>query len=176
VSKTGGKKEEIGIKTMSYYQQTISELSLVFQRSKFMFRVPRNGELSRWSPFKTCKIMTKDKKGGRPKLSPAEKLKYRIAVNLCTKDFYALKAKAAQAGMTCTEIARQAIIGCQIRQRLTQEQMDCIRKLSGMGNNLNQITRKANVEGYTNARSEYLYLADEIDKTLTLLEYGCKDS
>ncbi|MDR0507258.1 MAG: MobC family plasmid mobilization relaxosome protein [Dysgonamonadaceae bacterium] len=120
--------------------------------------------------------MIKDKTGGRPKLSPAKKLKYRIAVNLCTKDFYALKAKAAQAEMTCTEVARQAIIGCQICQRLTPEQMDCIRKISGMGNNLNQITRKANAEGYSNARSEYLYLADRIDNVLTLLENGSQDS
>ncbi|GHT35871.1 mobilization protein [Bacteroidia bacterium] len=118
----------------------------------------------------------KDKKVGRPKLSPAEKLKYRIAVNLCTKDFYALKAKATQAGMTCTELARQAITGCQIRQRLTPEQMDCIRKLSGMGNNLNQIARKANAEGYANIRSEYLYLADKIDNVLTLLEDGSKNN
>jgi hypothetical protein len=120
--------------------------------------------------------MMKDKKGGRPKLSPAEKLKYRIAVNLCTKDYYALKAKATQVGMTCTELARQAIIGCQIRQRLTPEQMDCIRKISGIGNNLNQIARKANAEGYSNARSEYLYLADRIDNTLTLLENGSENS
>ncbi|MDR0680384.1 MAG: MobC family plasmid mobilization relaxosome protein [Dysgonamonadaceae bacterium] len=120
--------------------------------------------------------MTKDKKGGRPKLSPAEKLKYRIAVNLCTKDFYILKAKATQAGITCTEVARQAIIGCKIRQRLTPEQMDCIRKLSGMGNNLNQIARKANAEGYTNNRSEYLYLADKIDNVINQMEDDSQDS
>jgi hypothetical protein len=120
--------------------------------------------------------MMKDKKGGRAKLSPAEKLKYRIAVNLCTKDYFALKAKAAQAKMTCTELARQAIIGCQIRQRLTTGQMDCIRKLSGMGNNLNQIARKANAEGYTNIRSEYLYLADRIDNVINQMEDDSKDS
>lgn len=120
-------------------------------------------------------MITKNKNGGRPKLSPAEKLKYRIAVNLCTKDYYALKAKAAQAGMTCTELARQAITDCKIQQRLTSEQMDCIRKISGMGNNLNQITRKANAEGYSNTRSEYFYLADKIDNALTLLENGSQD-
>jgi hypothetical protein len=114
-------------------------------------------------------MITKNKKGGRPKLAPAEKLKYRIPVRLCTKDFYALKAKATQAGMTCAEVARLAITGCQIRQRLTTEQMDCIRKLSGMGNNLNQIARKANAEGYSNARSEYLYLADEIDNIINTM-------
>ncbi|KAA6320726.1 hypothetical protein EZS27_029537 [termite gut metagenome] len=53
--------------------------------------------------------MMKDKKGGRPKLSPAEKSKYRVPVRLCTQDFYDLKAKAKTAGMNCTELARMAI-------------------------------------------------------------------
>ena len=117
-----------------------------------------------------------DKRGGRPKVNPAEKLKYRIPVRLCTKDYFALKAKAAQAKMTCTEVARLAIIGCQIRQRLTPEQMDCIRKLSGMGNNLNQIARKANAEGYANARSEYLYLAENIDNVINTIENGSENN
>ena len=117
-----------------------------------------------------------NKKGGRPKLNPAEKLKYRILVKLCTKDYFALKAKAAQAKMTCTEVARKAIIGCQILQRLTPEQMDDIRKLSGMGNNLNQIARKANAEGYANARSEYLYLADNIDNVISKIDNGSENS
>jgi hypothetical protein len=119
--------------------------------------------------------MTIDKKGGRPRLSSFQKLKYRVAVKLCALDYDALKAKAAQAGITCTELARMAITGCIIRQRLTPLQMDCIRKLSGMGNNLNQIARKANSEGYTNARGEYIYLADKIDKVITLLEDDGED-
>jgi hypothetical protein len=120
--------------------------------------------------------MTKNKRGGRPELSPTEKLKYRIAVNLCTRDYYAMKAKAAQAGMTCTEVARLAITGCQIRQRLTPEQMECIRKIAGMDNNLNQIARRINIEGYIDNRTEYLHLADNIDKALILLEDDSKDS
>jgi len=115
----------------------------------------------------------KDKKGGRPKLSPAEKLKYRVAVKLCTQDFYNLKAKAKTAGMTYTELARMAITGCKIHPRLTPEQMDCIRKIAGMGNNLNQITRKANAEGYVNVRTEYFYLADKIDNVINLMEDDC---
>ena len=114
--------------------------------------------------------MAENKRGGRPKLSVVEKKKYRIAVKLCTKDFYALKAKATQSGMTPTEVARLAINGCEIRQRLTPEQMDCIRKLAGMGNNLNQIARRANAAGYTNVRAEYLYLADKIDNELNKID------
>jgi hypothetical protein len=45
-----------------------------------------------------------------------------------------------------------------------------------MGNNLNQIARKANAEGYLNARSEYLYLADKIDNVIELIEDDGKNS
>ena len=46
------KKEKIRNKTM----KTNNRLCLIFQRSKFMFRVHRNGELSRWSPFKLVEL------------------------------------------------------------------------------------------------------------------------
>jgi hypothetical protein len=45
-----------------------------------------------------------------------------------------------------------------------------------MGNNLNQIARRANAEGYTNVRSEYLYLADKIDNVLNRMEDDSKNS
>jgi hypothetical protein len=51
------------------------------------------------------------KKGVRSELSPAEKLKYRIPVNLCTQNFYRLKAKAKEAGMSHNELARHSSIG-----------------------------------------------------------------
>ena len=113
--------------------------------------------------------MTGNRRGGRPKLNISVKRKYRVSVNLCTEDFYPLKSKANDAGVSLSEFARLAIIGCEIRERLTPEQMDCIRKISGMANNLNQIARKANAAGYTNARAEYLYLADKIDNELNLM-------
>jgi len=118
---------------------------------------------------------TNNKKGGRPRLNPSQKLRYRVAVKLCAQDYDILRIKAAEASITCSELARMAITGCTIRQRLTPLQMDCIRKLSGMGNNLNQIARKANSEGYSNARGEYLFLADKVDKVITLLEDDSED-
>jgi len=108
----------------------------------------------------------KNKRGGRPKLDASKKRKYRVSVNLCTEDFYPLKRKVNDAGISLSEFARLAIIGCKIWQRFTSEQMDCIRKISGMANNLNQIARKANAAGYTDARTEYLYLAEKIDNEL----------
>jgi hypothetical protein len=39
-----------------------------------------------------------------------------------------------------------------------------------MANNLNQIARKANAQGYLNARREYFFLADKIDSLLNLIQ------
>jgi len=114
--------------------------------------------------------MAHQRKGGRRKLSPSEKLKYIVAVKLCTEDFYTLKAKATIAGMTYTELARLAITGCSIRQRMSNEQMDCIRKIAGIGNNLNQLARRANAGNYIDVRLEYLFLADKIDNLLNQIQ------
>jgi hypothetical protein len=68
------------------------------------------------------------------------------------------------------------ITGCQIRQRLSPEQIDCIRKLFYMGNNLNQIAKRANAGGCINASSEYLHLVDKIDQVINLLEDDSENS
>lgn len=110
-------------------------------------------------------------KGGRPAKKPAEKLKYRVLVRLCTGDFYTLKARAKAAGLTRAEFARLAVTGVTITPRLTAPQTDHIHKLCGMANNLNQIARKANAAGYADARAEYLGLAPKIDVLLNELLY-----
>ena len=86
-------------------------------------------------------------KGGRPTKKLSEKRKYRITVKMATEEYYAMKLKAKNAGVSASEIVRMAIRDCHIRARLTTEQADYIRKLCGIANNLNQLTRKAHREG-----------------------------
>ena len=81
-------------------------------------------------------------KGGRPVKGITEKLKYRITVKMATEDYYLLKSKAKSAGVSASEF---------------------IRKLCGMANNLNQLARKANAEGYTSAFVTCRTLMIEID-------------
>jgi hypothetical protein len=45
-----------------------------------------------------------------------------------------------------------------------------------MGNNLNQIARRANAAGYTGVREEYLWLADKIDNVIEMMENDGKNS
>lgn len=106
------------------------------------------------------------KKGGRPAKKLGEKRKYTVSVKLDTREYISLRTKANSAGISRSEFIRQSISGSMIRPRITPELNGHIRKLSGMGNNLNQIARKAHIEGYTKTRSEYLDLAGMIDNVI----------
>ena len=80
----------------------------------------------------------RNNKGGRPPKSTTDKLKYRVTVKLATPDYYTLKC------------FRKGYV----RQRLTAEHSDYIRKLCGMANNLNQLAHKANAGGFDTAKLE----------------------
>ncbi|MDR2084879.1 MAG: MobC family plasmid mobilization relaxosome protein [Bacteroidales bacterium] len=120
--------------------------------------------------------MEKKKSGGRPIKKLGEKKKYLITVKLDTGEYISLKTKVKMAGICRSEFIRQCLLGSVILPRLTPELNDYIRKLSGMGNNLNQIARKANAEGYSNARNECLLLLKQIDKIIGLIENDGKNS
>ena len=63
-------------------------------------------------------------KGGRPTKKFSEKRKYRITVKMATEEYYAMKLKAKNAGVSASEIVRMAIRDCHIKARLTTEQAD----------------------------------------------------
>ena len=69
-----------------------------------------------------------------------------------------------------SSIVYDLAINGKINEPLSQEMMDCFRKLAGMANNLNQIARKANAAGYRDVRMEYLFLADKIDNLLNQIQ------
>lgn len=106
--------------------------------------------------------MKSNNKGGRPKKGAAEKLNYKITVKLCTKDYYSLKAAAKTTGIRLAELARKALLGLEIKPRMTPSEAGVMRQLSGMANNLNQIAKQANISGYANMAEENERLAGEI--------------
>ncbi len=110
--------------------------------------------------------MNSYKKGGRPTKGISEKKTYIVSLKMSTEEYYTLKGKARSASMNLSEFVREAINQSEFKERLTPELNAYIRKLTGMANNLNQIARKANAVGYSDARSEYLYLAAGIDLIL----------
>ena len=120
---------------------------------------------SRWSRTKI------KNKNGRPVKRLGEKMAYHINVKTGTIDYYTLKAKAREADVGFSECIRQLIRRAYVKQRLSSELHGPIRKLSGMANNLNQVARKANAGGYSDARLESLYQAGKIDILLNQIRH-----
>ena len=114
-------------------------------------------------------IKTEYKKGGRPTKGVAEKKKYRITVKLKTQDYYTLKGKAKSAGVTMSEFVRKVLDKGNVIERLTIEQADFIRKLCGMANNLNQLTHRANAEGFHTIAPFHKIIISKIDEILNLI-------
>ena len=129
--------------------------------------------LSRWSPSnqtkETSMIKTEYKKGGRPTKGVAAKKKYRITVKLNTQDYYTLKGKAKNAGISMSEFVRKVLEKGVVIERLTIEQADFIRKLCGMANNLNQLGHRANAEGFHVITPFHKTIIGKIDEILNLI-------
>ncbi|ATV54556.1 plasmid mobilization relaxosome protein MobC [Prevotella intermedia] len=115
--------------------------------------------------------MTKSEynKGGRPTKGAAEKKKYCITVKLNTQDYYTLKGKAKSAGISMSEFVRKVLDKGNVIERLTIEQADFIRKLCGMANNLNQLTHRANAEGFHVIALFHKTIIGKIDEILNLI-------
>ncbi len=107
---------------------------------------------------------------GRPKLATTQVRKHRIEVRFATVEYYALKAKAKEVGMSISELIRAAIQNCTIKERLSATHLRLITQLTGMANNLNQIARRANVAGYAAAKNESETLAKSIDNVINKIE------
>ena len=107
---------------------------------------------------------------GRPSMAATEKRKYKITVRFATEEYFSLKEKARRAGITLSEYLRRAAASSVVRERLRPLHLHHILQLTGMANNLNQISRKANAAGYVSARTEYRYLASEIDDLISRIK------
>ena len=108
----------------------------------------------------------RNNRGGRPPKSTTDKLKYRVTVKLATPDYYTLKSRARSAGISASEYLRECFRKGYVRQRLTAEHSDYIRKLCGMANNLNQLAHKANAGGFDTAKLECRVQVARIEELL----------
>lgn len=108
----------------------------------------------------------KDKsKGGRP-AKGENRLSVPINMKLTSKDYNSVKEKAEKLGMTPTEYARELTLKGSIKSRFTLEELDLMRKLAGMANNLNQIAKRANMDGFRDVYSETMGMVEYFKQLL----------
>ena len=100
-------------------------------------------------------------KGGRPPKGE-NKLTIPINLKLTESDYSSVKKKADKLGMTPTQYARELTLKGSIKSRFTLEELDLIRKLAGMANNLNQVAKQANKSGFSPVAVEIAHIAIQI--------------
>ena len=91
--------------------------------------------------------MEQKNKGGRPTKTLSEKWKYQVLLRLNTMEYYTLLGKAREASITRTEFLRRLIAKTEVKSRIRPEEMQLIRTVWGMANNLNQIAHRLNAFG-----------------------------
>jgi len=84
------------------------------------------------------------RKGGRPKKSVSQRKTRMIHIRVSELEYYAVKHRAELAQMTVSAYSHSAILESKIVEPVKKEDMELLRKLSGMGNNLNQLAHQAN--------------------------------
>lgn len=100
-------------------------------------------------------------KGGRP-TKGEDKLTVSINLKLTSKDYNSLKEKAGKMGMTPTQYAREMTINGGVKSRFSLEELDLIRKLAGMTNNLNQVAKRINRNEFLQVGLDLVVLVSKI--------------
>ena len=123
----------------------IWEATLCFEYLKTYLFPPLGGKIPLVSSKN--KNMEQKNKGGRPTKTLSEKRKYQVLLRLNTMEYYTLLGKAREASITRTEFLRRLIAKAEVKAHIKPEEMQLIRTVSGMANNLNQIAHRLNAFG-----------------------------
>jgi len=118
---------------------------------------------------------TSTKTGGRPAKNSIEKMQRVVSTKLTRPYFYAIQKRADDAGISISEYVRQAVLNGQITPRISPQDADTLRKLSGKANNLNQLARQANASGFTRVATELLTLKTQITEIINQLSDDWKN-
>ena len=106
----------------------------------------------------------KNRKGGAPKKNIKRELDIRVRLNATER--YLMDARAKTAGLKISDWVRAALKSAKVVPRLGKEELNILRTLTGMANNLNQLIKLAHTHGLLIVVSKCMTLLAAIDKTL----------
>ena len=104
------------------------------------------------------------KKGGRPP-NPQKRDK-QITVLFSGVEYLAIKRRAQIARLPLSDYCRQLVLTGKAEARLTPEQNTLLNQVASLGNNLNQIAKRANTDGIRSIAIEANRLLGQLSKLL----------
>ena len=116
------------------------------------------------------------KKGGRPKKSSTHRKSKTIGVCFSEPELYTIRHRATKANLPLSIYCHDAILNGEIKEPLKKEELDILRSLSNMGNNLNQLAKSAKFLSAKRLENQALPLLESILNIINKLSDDWKNS
>ena len=110
------------------------------------------------------------KKRGRPAKAICREV--RAAVRLTQAEYFIVREKAADAGMSLSDYLRLAAFRTVIKARMTEEERLVFRQLVGMAVNLNQMVKACHQQGVLTAMAYFEQYRLQLDFLIKKLHHG----
>ena len=85
-----------------------------------------------------------ERTGGRPPKEADERLSRSINLKLTAGDYDTICKRAARVSLTATQYARLMTLKGVIKSRFSAEELELMRKIAGVANNVNQMAKRLN--------------------------------
>lgn len=120
----------------------------------------------------TTFVDTNKNKGGRPPKNESDLRNNHVKVGFTDLEFDTVQYKAQQVGKRNSNYIHDAALNARVRSHINEEQVELVRNVAKMGNNLNQIAKKANQSGFISVRSYCERTVDQISLLITRILRG----
>jgi len=114
----------------------------------------------------------KNRPRGRPKVSGVCKLSKAVTVKFSKIDYERLCRRSRQANLTLAEFLRVSAFETTITVRHSAEETAFIRSLTGMANNLNQLTRLSHQAGFHRTQRTVTELLQKLKEIIVRYRHG----
>ena len=96
--------------------------------------------------------------------------KNTVTIRLTDEQFGWLRALSRRSKRSQSEVVRSLIEHGTVRERITKENLDIIRKLIGESTNLNQLAKQANTYGFFAVADQCMEISNHISKLIKQLK------
>ena len=108
------------------------------------------------------KKTNKSKPRGRPQVSTLKRLMKSVTVKFSRPDYEMLRRRSKNANLTLAEYIRESAFDARIVAKHSAEDAVVIRNLTGMANNLNQLTKLSHQTGFYRTKNVVIELLEKL--------------
>ena len=113
------------------------------------------------------KKSSKTKPRGRPQVSTLKRLTKSVTVKFSKPDYEMLRRRSKNANRSLAEYIRESAFDSRIVAKHSAEDAAIIRNLTGMANNLNQLTKLSHQTGFYRTKNAVVELLAKLKEVLS---------